>query len=291
LVAARKAELAESVDKLITNMDSILGKVTESSAMLAERREVAKLKDLFQATKTKLEELSAQVVAGVAGSEQLEHSLRDAIEDFRREVQQSAERPVQDVNAKVVESLLQQVAELRKASEHGEKFAQEKQEGMKQDLEKRIQTDLKDVVKKEEFNEALQQINQERLKEMIDDAVNSAMHSICAQEGSNSVKEFLPTRPEMIGGDDDQEEETPREEILKQVFDPPKQFRVVHKDLVYVQEDHSADSAVLGYKSCGEVVLATCEVNDWLKLADEEGWMLRDGRTLGQGVLLEADVQ
>jgi hypothetical protein len=128
----------------------------------------------------------------------------------------------------------------------------------------------------------------EDLTKLITDVVNAEMHSICAQEGSSPMKEFSPTRPEMtpFGGDDDQGGPC-QEEIRQQDFDEPKRYRVVHKDLVYIREDHNADSADLSYKSCGDVVLATGEVNDWLKLADEGGWMLKDGEAQGLGLLLE----
>ena len=69
---------------------------------------------------------------------------------------------------------------------------------------------------------------------------------------------------------------------------PPtfQHFRVVHKPYVYIREARDTQSHRLGYKWSGETVRCSGEVGGWLKLADEDGWMLRDGRHVGLGELL-----
>ena len=62
---------------------------------------------------------------------------------------------------------------------------------------------------------------------------------------------------------------------------PPHQsFVVAHSPFVFVREERSAASKQLGYKWRGEVVACEAEVDGWLKLAGEDGWMLRDGASL-----------
>jgi hypothetical protein len=178
-----------------------------------------------------------------------------------------------------VAQVKQEVAQLHEAWARGEKNVQQEYAGMKLDLDKMymmIKKDGEDFVKRKEFVAATQLINQEHLKKIIENVVNSA---------KQHVSEFPPTRPECPPS----RSEEPRQEATQQKpIDPPGRYRVVHSDLVYVREDSSSDSPVLGYKSHGDVVTAVSAVDNWLKLS-ENGWLLRDGQTLGLGVLLERD--
>eukprot|EP00962_Isochrysis_galbana_P028793 scaffold9128_cov126-Isochrysis_galbana.AAC.7 len=66
----------------------------------------------------------------------------------------------------------------------------------------------------------------------------------------------------------------------------PLFFVVAHAPLVFVREAPDGDSRKLGYKWRGER-LAVAEVRGlWVRLADEEGWMMHDGSGLGLGQLL-----
>ena len=65
-----------------------------------------------------------------------------------------------------------------------------------------------------------------------------------------------------------------------------RRWRVVHSPYVYIREGRDTQSHRLGYKWPGELVLCSGEVDGWLKLAEEDGWMLRDGSALGLGALL-----
>jgi hypothetical protein len=198
--------------------------------------------------------------------EQDRESLIKEVARLRQEVSQLAQ-------------VKQEVAQLHEAWARGEKNVQQEYAGMKQDLDKMymmMKKDGEDFVKRKEFVAATQLVNQEHLKKTIEDVVNSEKH-----DRSNPMPECPPTRPESPPTRPNQQNE----------FDSPRQYRVVHSDLVYVREDPSSDSPVLGYKSHGDVVLATSEANDWLKLSDQNGWLLRDGQTLGLGVLLEDDME
>lgn len=66
----------------------------------------------------------------------------------------------------------------------------------------------------------------------------------------------------------------------------PSAYRVLHDPCVYVREARSLKARPLGYKRLGEVVHVSGEVDGWLKLAHEDGWMLKDGRAVGLGPLL-----
>merc|ERR1719399_836422 len=66
----------------------------------------------------------------------------------------------------------------------------------------------------------------------------------------------------------------------------PAAYRVLHDPCVYVRESRSLGARPLGYKRAGEIVHVSAEVDGWLKLANEDGWMLRDGRQVGLGPLL-----
>ena len=72
-----------------------------------------------------------------------------------------------------------------------------------------------------------------------------------------------------------------------------RHFRVVHTPLVFVRETPSSSSRKLGYKWRGEgVSVSTSEFIDsqeWLKLTDEDGWMLRNGSSIGLGELLREE--
>ena len=62
-----------------------------------------------------------------------------------------------------------------------------------------------------------------------------------------------------------------------------EEWVVVHSPLVFVREEPEDESRKLGYKWRGERVAVSGERGPWLKLALEEGWMLRDGSALGLG--------
>ena len=68
-----------------------------------------------------------------------------------------------------------------------------------------------------------------------------------------------------------------------------QRYVVVHSPLVYIRESRDANSRRLGYKSVGDEVVAERdgEVDGWLKLSGEPGWMLRDGSAMGLGELLK----
>lgn len=63
--------------------------------------------------------------------------------------------------------------------------------------------------------------------------------------------------------------------------------RVAHSPHVYVRAAPNLRAPAIGVKSVGDVVRVSEEVNGWLRLADEKGWMLRDGSTLGLGALVQ----
>ena len=67
-----------------------------------------------------------------------------------------------------------------------------------------------------------------------------------------------------------------------------RRFVVCHSPCVFVRAQPSAGSAKLGSKIYGEDFLVHSDERDdgWLKLAGEDGWVLRDGRRLGLGELL-----
>lgn len=65
-----------------------------------------------------------------------------------------------------------------------------------------------------------------------------------------------------------------------------RMFQVVNSPGVYVRESRSLRSPRIGYKRRGEILACADEVDGWLKLADERGWMLKDGWPLGMGLLL-----
>ena len=69
-----------------------------------------------------------------------------------------------------------------------------------------------------------------------------------------------------------------------------RRFRVVHKPCVYVRQTASTSAQRLGTKWPGDTVVAEegASNGDWLKLVGEEGWVLRDGSSIGLGMLLEA---
>ena len=69
---------------------------------------------------------------------------------------------------------------------------------------------------------------------------------------------------------------------------PPRTslFVVTHTPLVFVRESPDGDARKLGYKWRGERVVVAEVRGPWLRLAHEEGWMLRDGTALGLGELL-----
>lgn len=60
----------------------------------------------------------------------------------------------------------------------------------------------------------------------------------------------------------------------------------MHSPFVYVRELPETSARRLGYKWPGEVIVVSDERDGWLKLAHEDGWMLRDGSALGLGELL-----
>jgi len=64
-------------------------------------------------------------------------------------------------------------------------------------------------------------------------------------------------------------------------------FRVVHNPHVYVRAAPNLRAAAICVKRVGDVVRVLEEVDGWLKLADNTGWMLRDGSALGLGALLQ----
>ena len=67
-----------------------------------------------------------------------------------------------------------------------------------------------------------------------------------------------------------------------------RRFVVCHSPCVFVRALPSANSEKLGSKIWGDDFLVHSDEHDdgWLKLAGEDGWVLRDGRRLGLGDLL-----
>lgn len=65
-------------------------------------------------------------------------------------------------------------------------------------------------------------------------------------------------------------------------------FVVVHRPCIFVRQCPNVFSAALGQKLYGEDVIVIGEESksSWLKLANVEGWVLRDGSSLGHGELL-----
>lgn len=64
-------------------------------------------------------------------------------------------------------------------------------------------------------------------------------------------------------------------------------WKVVHAPRVAVREGPSVNARLIGAKKCGDVVQVDWTLESiWVKLKDEDGWMLTHGGELGLGQLL-----
>lgn len=69
---------------------------------------------------------------------------------------------------------------------------------------------------------------------------------------------------------------------------PQRQFQVVHAPFVFVRAEADLNSAKLGKKEFGERFWGVSDGTKWVKLCDEKGYMLVDGRSAGLlGSLIE----
>ena len=70
--------------------------------------------------------------------------------------------------------------------------------------------------------------------------------------------------------------------------DSALRFVVVHQPCIKVRAQPSSSASVIRYKMWGTELRISRSDAGWLKLADEDGWVLQDGHSLGLGVLLQA---
>jgi hypothetical protein len=71
---------------------------------------------------------------------------------------------------------------------------------------------------------------------------------------------------------------------------PPRrapEWKVVHAPRVAVRDNPETSAKMLGAKTHGTIVRMESELNGWIKLLNEPGWMLTDGAAVGLGRLLE----